>query len=273
MATRMTDVEHVLTFGDDHSPGADLAWEWVCSQTWPGWSVDVVSVTDPAPELSSLFTHEPLHEFTPDTPRFAPPGAQLADVRHLTTAFDPRIVLCEKNDGDLLVIGARGQGLLKSMLLGSTAEWLMRCPTTPLVIAREGSPVHRVLVCVDGSSHADAAVSALAAMPWIAGCDIEVLAVSEGDDDAQRAARLSAERLSAIGATASARVLEPDPVILTINPRDRILEELRATAPDLVVLGTSGRTGWSRLMVGSVAGAVAHAAECSVILARDLSVD
>ena len=264
---------HLLTFGDDHSPGSDLAWDWITSQTWPGWTVDVVTVTDPAPELASLFTHEPLHEHDPEQPRTAPPGAQLSGIRHLTTAFDPRIVLCEKSDGDLTVVGARGRGPVASMVLGSTADWLMRCPSTPLLIAREGSPVRRVLVCVDGSAHADAAISALTTMPWLADCEVEILAVFEGDDALREAAQRAVDRLSALGATVSVRVIEPNPEALTINPRDRILEEVRATGPDLVVLGTAGRTGLPRLLVGSVAGAVAHAAGCSVLLARDAAED
>jgi nucleotide-binding universal stress UspA family protein len=258
----------VLTFGDDGSPGSDLAWDWITSQQWPGWTVDVVSVTAPAPELIALFTHEPLHEHQPDMPRSSPPAAQLTDIRHLTTAADPRIVLCEKSDADLTVIGARGQGPLKSMMLGSTADWLMRCPSTPLIIAREGSPVHRVLVCVDGSTHAGAAVDALLTFPWLTSCEVEVLAVFEGDDALRGSAQETVDRLSAIGVTVSVRVLEPDPEALTINPRDRILDEVRETGPDLVVLGTAGRTGWSRLMVGSVAGAVAHTAPCSVLMAH-----
>ncbi len=260
---------HLLTFGDDHSPGSDLAWDWVTSQSWPGWTVDVVTVTDPPPELTSLFTHEPLHDYTPQQPRTSPPSAELAAIRHLTTAFDPRIVLCEKADGDLTVIGARGQGWVSSMVLGSTADWLMRCPSTPLVIAREGSPVRTVLMCVDGSTHADAAVEALAALPWIGDCSVEVLAVFEGDDELRVAAQRAVDRIAATGASVSVRVIEPDPESITVNPRSRILEELRATGPDLVALGTAGRTGLSRLLVGSVAGAVAHASQCSVLLARD----
>ncbi len=265
--------DRLLTFGDDHSPGSDLAWDWITSQPWPGWTVDVVSVTDPAPELIALFTHEPLHEHEAQQPRTAPPGAQLSGIRHLTTAADPRIVLCEKADGDLTVVGSRGRGPVASMVLGSTADWLMRCPSRPLVIAREGSPVRRVLVCIDGSAHADAALAALLSLPWVGDCEVEVLAVFEGDDALRVAAQHAVDRLAATGATVSVRVVEPNPEGLTINTRDRILDEVRDTAPDLVVLGTAGRTGLPRLVVGSVAGAVVHATGCSVLVARDASVD
>lgn len=258
-----------ITFGDDRSPGADIAWGWIAAQVWPGWMLDVVTVTDPDPEIASLFTHAPLHEFAPERPRTAPESSGMTEVRHLTTAYDPRIVLCEKHDSDLIVVGARGRGLLKSMHIGSTAEWLMRCPGTPLVIARAALPVRRVVVCADGSGHARRAVDVLASMPWISGCEVDIVTIVEGEDEVGAAAHEAAEVLRAAGAHATIRVIEPDVMSITVNARYRILDLIDQLQPDLVVMGTKGVTGLPRLVVGSVAGAVVHAAPCSVLLARD----
>lgn len=262
-----------IAFGDDLSAGADIAWGWISAQTWPGWTVDVVTVTDPDPQIASLFTHEPLHEHTPDRPRVAASVTELAGVRHLTTAYDPRVILCEKQDSDLIVVGARGQGLLKAMHIGSTAEWLMRCPTTPLVIARSPEPVRSVLVAVDGSAHARAAVDTLAHLPWIGSCRVDIVAVQDGDDEIRGHARAAADVLEAAGAEVAVHVLDVDPTAITVNPKYRILDAIDELTPDLVALGTHGRTGVARLVVGSVAGAVAHSAACSVLLARDTSTD
>ncbi len=262
-----------ITFGDDLSAGADIAWGWISAQTWSGWKVDVVTVTEPDPQVAPLFTHEPLHEHTPDRPRVAPSTADLAEIRHLTTAYDPRVILCEQQDSDLMVVGARGRGLLKAMRIGSTAEWLLRCPTTPLVIARAAEQVRSILVAVDGSPHARAAVDTLTHLPWISTCRIDVIAVREGDDEIQGHARAAADVLEASGASVTVHLLDVDPNALTVNPKYRILDAIDELAPDLVALGTQGRTGVARLVVGSVAGAVAHSAPCSVLLARDTSTD
>ena len=80
-------------------------------------------------------------------------------------------------DADLLVIGARGRGLFKSLRLGSAAEWLLQCPPAPLLIARTGRPVRRVLVCVDGSVHAWRAVQTVAELPVLADAEVTVLTV------------------------------------------------------------------------------------------------
>jgi nucleotide-binding universal stress UspA family protein len=273
MDETITLLEPRIAFGDDRSPGADVAWQWITAQSWPGWTVDVIRVTEPDPSIQALFTHEPLHEEAPADPRIAPDQTGLAAVRHLTTAYDARVILCEQRSVALTVVGARGRGLLKSMRIGSTAEWLMRCPAGPLLVARLVTPVQRVLVCVDGSAHADAAVEALLRMPWVAGTEVTVLAVSESHDLGAEQARRSAARLGAAGARVDVAVVEPDPLAITINPTASILFALDSRKPDLVVLGTKGRTGLSRVFVGSVAGAVAHAAECSVLLARDRDED
>lgn len=257
-----------LAFGDDGSPGADRAWQWITHQRWPGWQADVISVD---PRDASLPSCPPLAEHSPDHPRTAPDACGLATIRHLSTSYDPRLVLGELTDVDLTVIGARGAGLLKALRLGSTAEWLIRCPNSPVVIARGESRVERVLVCVDGSGHSQAAVAALAGLPWVADAIVTVLAVVDAAGDVRPEVARAQSRLQSAGARTDAVVVEPDILALTVNPRLSILHAIEDLQPDLVVLGTQGRTGLSRLVVGSVAGAIAHQAPCSVLLARDRS--
>lgn len=258
----------IISFGDDGSPGADVAWSWITAQHWPGWTVDVVRVTAPKPGIESLFAYDPLREVHPDDARVASAASGIAGVRHLTTAFDPRIVLNGKRDGRLMVVGARGRGLLKAMRLGSTAEWLMRCPGTPLVVARSAAPVQRVLVCVDGSTHADAVVRALSDLPWIGGREVTVLSVIDDATATDEPARDAARVLEAAGAATHLVVVGTEGAGGRHATR-AILDRVDALAPDLVAMGTRGMTGLRRLTTGSVAGAVSHAASCTVLLARD----
>jgi nucleotide-binding universal stress UspA family protein len=257
-----------MLVGDDRSPSADVAWGWVCAQRWPTWCADVVTVTPPGHTLADLYSHEPLHEWDPEQRRTAPPDSRLTAVRHLTTAGDPRTVLGEEADVDLVVIGPRGNGLLKGLHIGSTADWLLRCPGPPLVIARDDNPVQRVLACVDGSGLADAAVAALARLPWVDDLDVEVVLVDEGVEGQEQHARQAAATLGAQGARVTITVLPPNPFVAASNPRYQILQALERTQPDLLVLGTRGLSGLARMLVGSVASTVAREASCSVLLAR-----
>ena len=166
------------------------------------------------------------------------------------------------------MVGPRGQGLLKALRLGSTAEWLMRCPNSALVIARRPVRTRSVLVCVDSSRHAQAAVDCLASMPWNAGAYVTVLGVLQWHENLPASVTRATRELAAVGAHATL-VVEPDRPAPTVSPHVTIFESLGARGPDLVVLGTSGRSPLKRLWAGSVASTVGRHAKCSVMLVRD----
>jgi nucleotide-binding universal stress UspA family protein len=259
-----------LTFGDDRSAPADTAWGWITAHTWPGWVVDVVTIT--IPQRRSVASPLGFTELAPwdrPDPRLAPESCGFAAINHLAADNDPRVILGVKTRSDLVVVGPRGQGLLKALHLGSTAEWLMRCPNSPLLVVRQPVTTRSILACVDGSHDARAAVACLAAMPWIEGTSVTVLGVTQGLDDDAAAVPEAAAVLRAAGAAVTPLVVRPDPPDMAVNPRMAIFTVMEAEQPDLVVLGTSGLTGLARLWVGSVASAVARHAHCSVLLVRD----
>jgi nucleotide-binding universal stress UspA family protein len=263
-----------LTFGEDHSEGALVAWEWITSQSWPNWNLDIITV-----ELSNRRTessplgYDTLHEWAPEHPRKLPADCGFDQVRYLTAHHDPRIILSSCPDSTLLVVGARGKGLMKALHIGSTVESLLQCPNTPLLIARESARTERILVCVDGSSHADAAVDLLTRLPWISSTHITVLAVIEYENMIRDRAQAAAQRLEATGAKVDIQFIPPDPFLITTNPRIPILEVSEQIRAQLIVMGTRGLTGLPRMTVGSVASAIAHHAKSSVLLVRDQSED
>lgn len=263
-----------ITFGDDQSVSADTAWGWICSQTWPQWTVDVVTVKGfnlQEREISEEAYQ--LHEWTPDRVRELPADSDFSEVRYLTAKNDPRLILGECTDTDLIVLGPRGKGLLKTMHIGSTVEALLRCPNAPLLIARSSKKVESVLVCVDGSIHSDYVVKLLAAMPWIKNVTITVLGVVEVENEIRQKVSQAAKELSAAGAKTIEKVVEPEPLAITISAKMTILDEIDELSPDLVALGTRGMTGLPRVLIGSVASAIAHYAKSSVLLAHDWSVE
>ena len=263
-----------ITFGDDQSKSSDTAWGWICAQTWPDWTVDVISVQGfKLQERESSEDAYELHEWTPSQPRELKTSAQLSEVRYLTAKNDPRLILGECTETDLIVVGSRGKGLLKSMHIGSTVESLLRCPNAPLVIARSENKINSILVCMDGSAHSFYVVNLLAALPWINTGEITVLGVVEFENDIKQKVTAAAKVLAATGAKVTEKIIEPDPLAITISPKLTILDEIDELSPDLVALGTRGMTGLPRVLVGSVASAIAHYSKSSVLLAHDWSVE
>jgi len=58
--------------------------------------------------------------------------------------------------------------------------------------------------------------------------------------------------------------------VVSGEPRDAILEASKRCEADLIVIGSHGRRGLSRMVLGSVAEAVVRRAECPVLVVRGL---
>lgn len=179
-------------------------------------------------------------------------------VRFLTAATDPRALLAEVN-AELVVVGIKPPGPLGPVVTGSTTEWLLHHPPTPLAVVRRAEPVGRVLVCADGSPHSVRAIDAFTRMPFAVRSTVSVLVVDDGRADPDVAAA-TVDRLSAAVRTAEPRVAFG-------RPTDAILEEAERYQPDLIVLGTRGLTGWKRLRLGSTASAVVRSAAADCLVA------
>jgi nucleotide-binding universal stress UspA family protein len=81
--------------------------------------------------------------------------------------------------------------------------------------------------------------------------------------------RAEAERrLNGLVAQAKKGVVRVKGLLLEGVPHDRILRAARSTRADLIVLGTHGRTGLGRVILGSVAARVVALATCPVLTVR-----
>ena len=189
---------------------------------------------------------------------------------------------------DLVVLGSRGHGTIATMVLGSTAAEVVDHAPCPVLVARSGT-LGTVALADDGSSSARSAESVVAAWPLFADREISVVAVAEVgvpvaagftpglygqvlesytrsvDEARQEVAEASqsvANRLSDAGLRATPVVLEGDPASEIV----RYATERRAGT---IVMGTRGRTGLARLVLGSVARNVLVHAPCSVLIVRE----
>jgi nucleotide-binding universal stress UspA family protein len=188
---------------------------------------------------------------------------------------------------DLIVMGSRGHGPLRTMLLGSVSAEVVDHAPCPVLVARSPQ-VRRILIAHDGSYLARAAEDLVAGMTPLATQPVEIVsvvrthqpsadtiapaamgravdqdrtAVAESHRHHEDLARDAAERLARLGREVTWAIRSGDPA-------HALIEEAEARGVDLVAMGTHGRTGLDRIVMGSVARKVLIHAHCSVLIVR-----
>jgi universal stress protein A len=85
------------------------------------------------------------------------------------------------------------------------------------------------------------------------------------DESAYRDAQAA---LSALTQRAEKAKIKVTSKLVRGTPQDQILQVAKSSKADMIVIGTHGRTGLSKLFMGSVAGKVVSAATCPVLTVR-----
>jgi len=249
-----------ITFGDDGSAGADIAWDWLIAQAWPGWQVDVLRAAS-----------TPAAGGPGDPTRWAPSRCGFTSVRAVASPLDPKLALPSHSGTDLIVIGPHRRGTDRAVDLGSTARAIAMEAELPVVIGNGAGAARSVVACVDGSSGSREALRVLAQLPLSRTAAVTLLTVrSTGEESASGASAATSqaqELLLGLGLRASVRTAEPAESAVLASPAHRILDFADRAKPDLLVLGRSGRGSVGRLVSGSVAAHVAGKARCSVLIA------
>lgn len=186
--------------------------------------------------------------------------------------------ITEKAGGDLIIVGASRRSGLASAILGTTAQRVVRASPVPVLVNRRpgsGAP-RRILLTTDLSELSarvhEAGIAIVSTLWDVGNAEVRSLLVA-GDDVLLPApgARIAIRQRAEAGldaflrGTPSGGAGVEGRVRLGLSDRE-ILAEAAEWDADLVVLGTRGRTGLSRFLIGSVAETVSRKAACDVLL-------
>jgi nucleotide-binding universal stress UspA family protein len=182
---------------------------------------------------------------------------------------------------DLIVVGSHGRTALGQMFFGSVSQKVINEARCSVRVARgriiEPYVPARIIVGVDGSEEADAAVEEIASRDWPDGSVVRIVnsawtipptsdpgtAVNFAEWIAQETERVkvaaegAAEKLRSAGLKVSIVVKEQEPKALLCSEADELMA-------DCIFVGSRGMGRLDRFLIGSVSSGVAARAHCSV---------
>jgi nucleotide-binding universal stress UspA family protein len=206
----------------------------------------------------------------------------------------------ESEKVSLVAMSSHGRETSPRAAVGGTVEGLLKESRVPIFVARafqrsgfgeptpsecEAPSIRRILVPLDGSSACEAVMPYARELGQLLGALIVILHVSaekSEDPDSFLGSQVSGrpagpapgeeasppERIKYAAQTFSAAGLETLTLNLGGDPISTILEFARPSAVDLIAMTTHGRSGLSKLMIGSVAERVLREAILPTLLVR-----
>jgi nucleotide-binding universal stress UspA family protein len=192
----------------------------------------------------------------------------------------------EALEADLIVVGSHGRSGLGRLFLGSVSQKVLHAAHSSVRIARgrekeSGKPV-RVIVGVDGSKGAEAAVKAVAARHWPTGSEARivngfpVIPPIGAEYAAAAIAEWIADEKARVGETIEKAVrklkgagLKVSNAMKQEDARQSLISEAKSWEADCIFVGARGMNAIERFLVGSVSSYVATHAPCSVEVVRE----
>ena len=288
-----------IVIGVDGSSASDAALQEVTLRPWPkGSEFKLVTAVDPfffvrAPQLLEETRKSTKEELEEDAAGLREKGWSVDTEVLLENPRHAVAKLATDWKADLAVLGSHGRGTFSRLLIGSTAQAVLRNAPCSVEIVRTEREDHasrgahgmRILLPTDGSEYAVLAANRVAERPWPEGSIFKVLACPEypvligeypyyapeqlielskaSEAHAKEAAEQAAAVLRNSGLAVKEEVTEPRD-----SPTRTILSSADLWQSDLIVMGSHGRRGFDRLVLGSVSETVAMHAHCSVEVVR-----
>jgi len=227
--------------------------------------------SEPLRKLRNQYVEDEIKPFMDVGEKMLREAGVKAAVEKLVVDGDPAhevVRVAEEGGFTGIVMGRRGLSELKVLFLGSvTSKVIGHSPCNVFVVEPESRlQIKHILVATDGSKYSEAAALAAINLAKCVGAELTAISVapyelgdefSAAEEDVMKIKEDAAkEGLSASGLTVAGK------------PYERIVAVSKERNIDLIVVGSHGRTGLERLIMGSVAERVIILSTCAVLVTR-----
>lgn len=206
------------------------------------------------------------------------PGARLSIESCRGDPVEAILDQADRFGADLIVLGAHGEPRLRDAIFGTTAGHIIREAKQPVLIAQNDPDraYRKMLVAVDDEAAEQVLDLALAfAAPdqvhvvHAFGSVAEALA-GAGDvlEEVRTEQDVLVARLRKKLAGSGRQPARIETIVEEGDPMDVIMRAWKKVEPDLVVMGTHGRTGVAHLLRGSVAETALLGCPCDMLIMR-----
>jgi nucleotide-binding universal stress UspA family protein len=171
-----------------------------------------------------------------------------------------------KNKVSMIIVGTHGRTGLKRLMMGSvTGKVIGHAPCNVLVVPLNAKiECKNILMATDGSKYSEAAASQALGIAKRCGGSLTVISVASSDAEI-----LSAEDyVKEVSELAKKEGIKTDGLAVKGKPYEAIIETSKKKRADLIVVGSHGRTGLERLLMGSVTERVIGHSESAVLVVR-----
>ena len=179
------------------------------------------------------------------------------------------VTQADRMQADLIIMGRRGRhGLARLMLGDVTARVIGHAHCSVLVVPRAAEITGRQFVIAsDGSRFSDTAAATAGSLAKLYRTLATVVSVTSPSHSEQR--RQEAQHaVNRITSFLQQEGVSADNQLLDGRYDEKIVEAATARHADLIVIGSHGRTGLERVLLGSVAERVLNLATCAVLVVR-----
>jgi nucleotide-binding universal stress UspA family protein len=210
-----------------------------------------------------------------------PAGAGPVDKR-LGVGSPAEVIVKEADQGkvDLILMGSRGVGPVKEQLFGSVSHRVLTLASAATgIVSAPIKALNRILLPLQDPDDAEAATKFLSTKPFRGDVELTLFTVfptpiapwplgtgmasplQQGLDSAKDFLTVTASKLIPLGYNTRTLVVQGAPTSMILHEADKL-------RPDMIVMGSHGRKGFSRFVLGSTSHALLHSARYPILVYR-----